>query len=50
MEKALEKAWKTEEAVSLDRGGSMEKSKDAMKASSNGRGLDCRRDYGPPPV
>jgi hypothetical protein len=37
MEKALKEVVKTEESLRLDRGSSMEKSKDAMKASSNGR-------------
>jgi hypothetical protein len=49
MEKALKtEDVKTEESLGLGRGNSMEKSKDAMKASSNARGLDIRRVYGPP--
>jgi hypothetical protein len=37
MEKALKEVVKTGESLGLGRGRSMEKSKDAMKASSNGR-------------
>jgi hypothetical protein len=49
LKEALGEAWKTEESLGRVRGSSKEKSKDAMKASSNGRGLNGRREYGPPP-